>query len=119
MKFLIDANLSFKLAKFLIHKGYDVIHTDNLPNKERTTDQEIRRFAKVQNRIIITKDIDFLDSHLITGNPSKLLLITTGNIVNKKLIHLFDNQFGKIVELFDDYDLIELNSFQIIGHEKK
>ena len=59
MKFLIDANLSFKLSKFLKNKGYDVIHTDNLPNKERTTDNDIRRFAIDQNRIIITKDIDF------------------------------------------------------------
>jgi len=52
MKFLIDANLSFKLAKFLIHKGYDVIHTDDLPNKEKTTDHEIRRFANVHNWVI-------------------------------------------------------------------
>ena len=118
MKFLVDANLSFKLAYSLKHKGYDVIHTDNLPNKERTTDNEIRKFSTNQSRIVITKDIDFLDSHLITGVPPKLLLVTTGNIINNKLIDLFDKQFEKIIELFDDYDLIELDSLQIIGHEK-
>lgn len=82
MKFLIDANLHFKLAKALAQKGFDIIHTDNLPNKEKTTDKEIREFAAEQNRIIITKDSDFLDSHLLLNNPSKLLLVTTGNITN-------------------------------------
>lgn len=118
MRFLIDANLPFKLAKILTDKGYDVIHTDNLPDKERTKDHEIRRISIDQNRIVITKDSDFLDSHLITGIPQKLLLVTTGNIVNKSLIQLFDNYFETIVDLFNSYDLIELNNEQIIGHEK-
>jgi predicted nuclease of predicted toxin-antitoxin system len=38
MKFLVDANLPFKLASNLKDKGFDTLHTDNLPNKERTTD---------------------------------------------------------------------------------
>ncbi len=118
MKFLIDANLPFKLAKSLRAKGYDIIHTDDLPDMERTKDNEIRKVSTEQNRIIITKDSDFLDSHLIKGIPSKLLLVTTGNILNIALIQLFDNNFGIVVELFDSYDLIELNNEQIIGHEK-
>jgi len=65
MKFLIDANLPFRLAKSLEVKGYDIIHTDDLPNKERTKDNEIRKISIDQNRIVITKDSDFLDSHLI------------------------------------------------------
>ena len=89
MRFLIDANLPFKLAKSLKDKGYDVIHTDDLPDKERTKDNEIRKISVNQNRIIITKDSDFLDSHLINGVPSKLLFVTTGNIINKSLIQLF------------------------------
>lgn len=118
MRFLIDANLPYKLAKSLIDKGYDIIHTDDLPDKERTKDNEIRKISVDQSRIVITKDSDFLDSHIIIGVPSKLLLVTTGNIINKDLIQLFDNQFEAIIGLFDSYDLIELNNDQIIGHEK-
>lgn len=33
MKFFIDANLPFKLALALKAKGYDVLHTDDLPDK--------------------------------------------------------------------------------------
>ena len=118
MKFLIDANLPFKLATLLKKKGYDVIHTDDLPDKERTKDKEIRDISINEDRIVITKDSDFLDSYLIIGKPPKLLLVTTGNIINKSLILLFDGYFETIVDLFNSYDLIELNNQQIIGHEK-
>lgn len=118
MTFLIDANLPFRLANNLKTKGYDILHTDDLPDKERTTDKEIRNISIQQNRIIITKDSDFLDSHVLLGVPKKLLLITTGNIVNKELIELFDKYFETITRLFQIYDIIELNNDQIIGHEK-
>ncbi len=118
MKWLIDAYLPGRLAKVLHNKGYDILHTDDLPNKERTNDNEIRKVAIDQNRILITKDSDFLDSHLIQGIPSKLLLVTTGNIINKELINLFDKYFETVIRLFDTYDLIELDKEQIIGHEK-
>lgn len=119
MRFLIDANLPFKLALFLKEKGYDIIHTDDLPDKERTTDKEIRIISIEQKRIIITKDSDFLDSHLIHGIPQKLLLISTGNIVNADLLLLFETHFDTIAPMFDTYNLLELNSDRIIGHEDK
>jgi predicted nuclease of predicted toxin-antitoxin system len=118
MKFLIDANLSFKLASALRSRGYDVLHTDDLPDKERTSDKKIREVSVRQNRTIISKDSDFLDSLLISGVPSKLLLVTTGNIINKELLLLFEKYFDSIVQLFDLYDLIELDNLQIIVHEK-
>lgn len=74
MRFLIDANLPFKLTLILRDKGFDVIHTDNLPNKEQTTDREIRDISLEENRIVISKDSDFLDSHLIIGIPKKISL---------------------------------------------
>lgn len=118
MKFLIDANLPFKLAHILKEQDFDVLHTDDLPNKERTTDKEIRKFVFDQNRIVITKDSDFLDSHLIKNIPSKLLLVTTGNITNNELLSLFKKNFETIVKLFESYNLIEFDTKQIIGHEK-
>jgi len=118
MKFFVDANLPFKLTIELRNRGFDAIHTDDLPNKERTTDKEIREISVKQNRIVITKDSDFFDSHLILGIPSKLLFVTTGNIVNKELIGLIKKYFDTIVQLFEIYDLIEINNNAIIGHEK-
>lgn len=117
MKFLIDANLPFKLKVKLDKLGYDVIHTDNLPNKEFTNDEEIREFSRIHNRTIITKDTDFLQSHLLRNKPSYLLLITTGNISNKDLILLIESNFEKIVGLFDKYKLIELSTQGIVLYE--
>jgi predicted nuclease of predicted toxin-antitoxin system len=118
MKFFVDANLSFRLAVKLRESGYDVIHTDDLSSKERTSDHEIRRVSIDQNRIIITKDSDFLDSHLIQGVPGKLLFITTGNITNRDLLILIGKYFETVVQLFEIYDLIEINNNEIIVHEK-
>ena len=59
---------------------------DELPNKERTTDREIKRISSENNYIVISKDFDFLDSFLIQNKPEKLLLITTGNIKNKYIL---------------------------------
>jgi predicted nuclease of predicted toxin-antitoxin system len=118
MKFIVDANLPFKLALSLRDKGYDVLHTDDLLNKERTTDKQIREVSINQNRVVITKDSDFLDSHLIQGIPNKLLIITTGNIINMELLSLIEKYFDTVIKLFDVYDLIEMNNEEIVGHEK-
>ena len=88
MKFIIDAQLPAVLSKYLKGKGFDVIHTDDLPNKEFTTDSEIREISVKENRIVITKDSDFLDSFFVKAIPPKLLLVSTGNIKNKALISL-------------------------------
>lgn len=36
MKFIVDAQLPYVVAKLIKAKGFDAIHTDDLPNKERT-----------------------------------------------------------------------------------
>ncbi|MCB1160994.1 MAG: DUF5615 family PIN-like protein [Leptospiraceae bacterium] len=40
--------------------------------------------AKDQDRIIATKDNDFLDNFLVNGAPPKVLFIQLGNISNKE-----------------------------------
>lgn len=117
MKFIIDAQLPFALSKHLLNKGFDVIHTDDLPKKELTTDNEITNISVTQNRIVVTKDADFLDSYYIKVVPPKLLLVTTGNIRNRDLITLFDANMTKITNLFDEYSFVELSNKEIIGHE--
>ncbi len=47
---------------------------------KRTTDKEIITLAFKEERVVITKDSDFLESFLIKNQPEKLVLIKTGNI---------------------------------------
>jgi predicted nuclease of predicted toxin-antitoxin system len=116
MKFLIDAQLPYLLADVLIQKGFFATHTENLPNKQSTTNKDILDFAASNSLIIITKDLDFLDSFILNNNPKKLLLVTTGNIKNRKLLDLFRLNIKTITELFEHNNLLELNNDQIIVH---
>ncbi len=52
--------------KLLQQADYDTIHTRNLPLQNATTDVEINTISMQQERIVVTKDSDFLDSFLIS-----------------------------------------------------
>lgn len=92
MKYLVDAQLPVLLAEILRQKGFDVIHTNDLPDKDETSDATIRHVAVEQNRIVITKDADFQDSYLLFRQPPRLLLLTTGNIKNVNYLTCSDRQ---------------------------
>ncbi len=90
MKFIVDAQLPYRLKNWLIAAGYDTIHTEDLVNRNLTEDLEIVRVSKAEKRIVTSKDSDFLRLYILFGKPEKLLLLTTGNIVNKDLLNLFE-----------------------------
>ncbi len=71
MKFIVDAQLPVRLARFLQSVGYDTIHTRDLPQQNATPDTEINEISIQESRIVITKDSDFLDSFLINHEPYK------------------------------------------------
>lgn len=73
MKWLVDAQLPRRLATRLNDHGHDATHTLDLPEENATTDSEISRTASAEGRILISKDRDFLDSFMVTGQPARLL----------------------------------------------
>ena len=117
MRFIIDAQLPIGLKKVLNDAGFDSIHTDDLPDKERTTDNQIREISILEKRVVISKDADFIDSYYIDGIPSMLLIISTGNIKNKDLYDLFSRNLSQIIELLENCHLVEMDNYEIIGHE--
>jgi predicted nuclease of predicted toxin-antitoxin system len=82
VKFLIDAQLPARLAEFLNRAGHDALHTIGLPDGNRSTDSQIAQHADTENRVVVTKDQDFRDGHLLGRSPRKLLVVATGNITN-------------------------------------
>ncbi len=116
MKFLVDAQLPRRLAALLQRAGHDAVHTLDLPLGNRTTDKVINFLSLNEQRVVITKDADFVDSFLLRQEPWKLLLVSTGNIGNTRLIALFLANFEKITEGFDEFDFIELNQTELIIH---
>lgn len=118
MKFLIDANLPMTLKNWLLEKGYDAIHTRDLPKKSLTEDTDIIKIADEESRIVTSKDTDFQKHHILTNRPKRILMITTGNIVNDELLRLFERNFEIIENAFSTgSQLVELNNISIIIHE--
>lgn len=75
MKYLVDAQLPKALSYFLVAKGIDAIHTLELPDKNKTSDAVINMLSVEENRVVITKDDDFLQSYLIHKTPTNFYLL--------------------------------------------
>jgi predicted nuclease of predicted toxin-antitoxin system len=117
MKFIVDAQLPRRLAYFLQNAGCDTLHTLDLPLQNTTPDANINALSIAQERIVITKDADFVDSFLTIGQPYKLLLVSTGNIKNAELESLFTTHLPKIIELLTQHSYIEINQTAIVLHQ--
>ena len=116
MKFLLDAQLPRKLSLFLSYKGYDSLHTLDLPHKNRSKDSELNAFSVDDKRVLVSKDMDFVESLLISDKPYKLLYINTGNIRNKELQELFVVNLEKLAEALEENRFVELTNESIIVH---
>ncbi|MBW4422161.1 MAG: DUF5615 family PIN-like protein [Myxacorys californica WJT36-NPBG1] len=117
MKFLVDAQLPVRLTRLLQEAGHDTLHTRELPQQNATPDSIINSLSAQQERVVITKDSDFVDSFLTTQQPYKLLLVTTGNIKNSDLEALFAVNLLLIVDLLSQHSYIELSRDSVIVHQ--
>lgn len=116
MKFIIDAQLPKSLSSFLNSVGHDSIHTIDLPEHNKIKDTEIIIISENENRIVISKDNDFLESFLLMERPKKLIMINTGNIRNVELISIFENNIDIISKSIEENSLIEINRTELIVH---
>lgn len=117
MKFLIDAQLPARLAEFLNQAGHDAVHTLALPDGNRSTDRQVAERADADGRVVVTKDRDFRDGHLLAMTPRQLLIVATGNITNNDLLSLFELHLEAIVSGFEEADFAELSQDALtLGH---
>ena len=116
MRVLVDAHLPKRLSEFLSAREIESKHTLDLPKKNATPDSEIIRFADDENRIVISKDSDFLDNYILDGSPKKLLIVSTGNINNQNLIQLFEKNLESLKSLFEENSVIEIDEEEIQVH---
>ena len=115
MRFIVDAQLPKSLAFFLRSRGFDAIHTLELPNKNITKDREINQISLAEQRVVISKDNDFYDSFRAKQEPYKLLYLTTGNIRNRQLIELFDKNLLLIIHELNSSSVVELSRTKVIS----
>ncbi len=102
------------MVSWLSAAGCDAKRTLDLPDGNRTTDEQINEVADLEQRVVITKDADFVDSHLLRGRPAKLLLISTGNLGNPALEALIRPLIPDLVTEFATHSFLELDPTGIV-----
>ncbi len=98
MKFLIDMPVSPQLAKWLNEKGHDAIHASDI-GLHKTTDKDIIKETRKQERIIITADLDF--PQLLAMSHAKdpgIILFRGGNYNEQEMLNLLKRVFDNIRE---------------------
>jgi hypothetical protein len=87
MKFIVDAHLPKKLSYFLQEKGYDSIHTLDLPNRNASSDLEINGQPELQyyfhRPISELFKIGFKHGFIVNGIEEPVLKKSTNNIFSK------------------------------------
>lgn len=116
MRFLIDAQLPRRLAYRLRDQGFDALHTLDLPAGNTTSDAALIALAQQEQRIIVTKDADFVNSFLLYRQPERLLLVSTGNIANIELEKLFVGHLSSMADAFTASEFVELSRSALIIH---
>lgn len=118
MRFLVDAQLPTRLVTFLGDCGHDAVHTSSLPAGNRSTDVDVSDQADAEDRIVVSKDADFRNSHLLRGMPRRLLVVATGNITNNDLLELFVERLTEIETAFGAGSYVELLRDAVVVHRR-
>ncbi|PSR05700.1 MAG: hypothetical protein BRD50_00055 [Bacteroidetes bacterium SW_11_45_7] len=116
MKFIVDAQLPKSLSDYINQKGHDSIHTLELPDQNRTQDKQIIQVADEENRVVISKDVDFLETFIVKSEPKKLIMVKTGNIVNKNLLNLIAQNFEMLITMIERSNLVEISREELAEH---
>jgi predicted nuclease of predicted toxin-antitoxin system len=116
VKFLVDAQLPQSLAELLRSGGHDAKHSLDLVAKNRTSDEVLCQLAPSEQRVLVTKDEDFVESHVLRGLPPKLLFVTTGNIANLDLPALFRGNLPAIIDTLEVHSFIEMDRTGLTIH---
>jgi predicted nuclease of predicted toxin-antitoxin system len=116
VKFIVDAQLPKSLSDYINQKGHDSIHTLELPDQNRTQDKQIIQVADEENRVVISKDVDFLETFIVKSEPKKLIMVKTGNIVNKNLLNLIAQNFEMLITMIERSNLVEISREELAEH---
>ena len=110
IRFLVDMNLPAETVTNLQQHGWDVLRVSQVLPMD-APDSEILEFARQQNRVIITQDLDF-SSMLALGGYEKPSLITfrlsvpDSETITRKLLdimpHIEDRLAGGCAVTIDD-----------------
>jgi len=98
MKLLLDANISWRLCVPLAEAFGECFHVNKINLTLPPSDTMIWNYAKDNDYVIISHDVDFLDMLFARGYPPKVILLKTGNIDTKTTQNLLIQAKDTIIE---------------------
>ena len=108
MTFLVDNQLPQALVRFLVSRGHQAEHVLDL-GMDEAGDQAIWNYAGKNNRVIITKDEDFISLSLQTGAKNQVVWVRLGNCRAPALLAAFETALPKLtLSLQQDDRVVEL-----------
>ncbi len=115
MKFLYDVHISYGFVAHLKSIGLEATHVNKILDGYNTADRDICIYADNSDFVVVTKDIDFKTSFLLSKTPRKLIKINLGNLSNASLIKTFSDHLITILQ-FKDYSsfLLEMDQDSLI-----
>lgn len=105
MKFLVDNQLPAALSRYLQTRGFDSQHVNEV-NLGSASDIEICRYAEAQDRIVISKDEDFL---YLTNNSTyslRFIWVRMGNCRTSVLLASFERIWPVIEKCLEAGDQV-------------
>ena len=108
MTFLVDNQLPQALARFLISRGHQAEHVLDL-NMDEAADGFIWNYALKNQRVIITKDEDFISLSLQSGGENQVVWVRLGNCRTPALLAAFETAMPKLIQALQQGDhVVEL-----------
>ncbi len=99
MRVLCDVHIPYRLVNRLRELGVDATHVNRILDGAASKDAAIAEFVDTHDMLLITKDSDFRDSHLLTGTPARVLRVTLGNLTNSELVSLVEAHWTAIAQV--------------------
>ncbi|WP_414543559.1 DUF5615 family PIN-like protein [Nostoc sp. CCY0012] len=104
MKLLFDENLSPKLPNRLSDIFPHSLHVRDVGMKA-TIDPIVWDYAKDNDLMIVSKDVDIHDLSLVFGNPPKVIWLRLGNCSTSQVENLLRQNFDTIKLFYKDENL--------------
>ena len=108
MKFLVDAQLPPSLARWIAAHAHEASHVFDIA-MHTASDAAIWVHAASEDRVLITKDEDFVDRWLLSEAPIALVWVRKANCSNEALMTWLEPLWSDTVKRLEQGErLIEL-----------
>jgi predicted nuclease of predicted toxin-antitoxin system len=101
MKLLLDQNLSPRLIHRLADLYPNSTHVMAV-GLDHSLDREVWDYARQNDYIIVTKDVDFSEFSILQGFPPKVIWIRRGNCSTKDIEAILRENFDSIKSMNED-----------------